>query len=156
MQDVIKAMGFLLLEVIAGVGMYCLWLNFSSQAEPSETPQDFVYRKLGFRSWSIKFLSVALVGTALMYYFQFLTSLELVCLGFGAFYLAMVFVEYFHDEDNVMAALKLVVPVTLFLNAYAPHVGFIVPALLVMVYDVQKNRADRDCRKIKKYQNEEK
>lgn len=156
MQDVIKAMGFLLLEVIAGVGLYCLWLNFSLQEEPSETPQDFVYRKLGFRSWSIKFLSVGLVGAVSMYWFQFLTSLELVCLGFGAFYTAMVLVEYFQQKDNVMAGLKLVVPITLFLNAYAPHVGFIVPAILVMVYDVQKSRADRDCRKIKKYQNEEK
>lgn len=155
MRNIFEAMCFLILETVAGVGMFCLWNAIVLQIKPSETPEDFKYRKLGYRSWCLKFLSIAVVGCAAAYWFQLLAGLEIVCLGFGAFYLAMSLIEYFHCEDNFMAGLKLVVPIMLFLNAYETNVWFIIISLLIIVYDVQKNRADQNVKILNKKTYEE-
>lgn len=142
MKDIFEAVSFLLLEFVGGLGVYCLWLNFNLPENADDEQPDNLYRKLGFRNLSIKLLSTAILGTALMYGFNRLTGVEIICLGFGAIYFAMALLDFFFWENNVLAGLKLIVPIALFFNAYHPDIWFILIALLVIVYDVQRKRAD--------------
>lgn len=139
--NVLKAISFLLLEIVGGLGFYCLWLRKYCQRLENETQEDMLLRKLGFKSFSIKLLAITLLGAILLYYFQWVTLFGLLFLFCGIFYFAVAVIEYFHHQDRIIAAIHLSIPLALFFFVFEPNIWCILYAFMILVYDLQAKRA---------------
>lgn len=140
--NILKAISFLLLEIVGGLGLYCLWLRKHCQRLPEETEADMKFRRLGFKSLSIKFSAIVILGGALLYYFQWLTFFGLLFMLCGIFYFALAVIEYFHHQENVFAAIHISIPVALFFFIFEPNIWCILYVVMILVYDLQAKRAE--------------